>query len=100
MAKLVGKNRHPNIMSHRGIGLCAQTKDNILGPKVNTIARAYLIVYKERESSLPALMTFVSEHQFCNMFCAHLSLKTSQKLNQNMLYKAFLSMCKDVLILC
>lgn len=100
MAKLVGKNRHPNIMSHRGIGLCSQTIDTISGPKVNTIGRAYLIVYKERESSLPALMTFVSEHRFWNMFCAHLSLKTLQKQIQNMLCKAFLSKCKDVLILC
>lgn len=47
MAKLVGKNRHPNIMSHRGIGLCAQTIDTILGPKVNTIGRACFITYEE-----------------------------------------------------
>lgn len=36
---------------------CAQNRDTVLGSIVNTVGRAYLIAFRERESSLGPLLT-------------------------------------------
>ena len=43
---------------------CAQNTLSIIGLKVNTLRRTYVIVYRERESSLWTLATLAPQHQF------------------------------------
>lgn len=57
MARLVLRYEEQNDISYDEFGLWPQNLDTIVGSTVNTIRRAYMLVERERQSSLSTLIT-------------------------------------------